>query len=81
MNLRLELTEDAVTHLIKEGYNPDFGARPLRRAIERCIEDPMSEKILQGEFEDKNAVYVTKTEDGLAFEARKEEEEESTAGA
>jgi len=56
--LQLELTDDAKQFLIKQGSNLDFGARPLRRAIENRIEDPLAEELLQGTFEDKNMIMV-----------------------
>jgi ATP-dependent Clp protease ATP-binding subunit ClpC len=48
--LELILTEDAREFIIDKGYNPDYGARPLRRAVENMIEDPLSEEILRGTF-------------------------------
>ena len=56
--LKLELTDQAKEFLIDKGYNPEFGARPLRRAIEQYIEDPLSETMLRGEFKDKNLIKV-----------------------
>jgi len=56
--LRLELTDQAKEFLIDKGYNPEFGARPLRRAIEHYIEDPLSEGMLRGEFKNKNTIKV-----------------------
>ena len=44
--------------MIDKGYNPDYGARPLRRAIENLIEDPLAEEILRGTFKGKDKVYV-----------------------
>jgi len=69
--LTLELEDSAKDFLIDKGYNPDFGARPLRRAIEQHVEDQMSEAILRGDFEGKNKVTVTREEggEGLTFEA------------
>ena len=49
--LKLVLTPEAKTFLIKKGSNLDFGARPLRRAIENFVEDPLSEELLKGEFQ------------------------------
>jgi ATP-dependent Clp protease ATP-binding subunit ClpC len=57
--LTLELDDDAREFLIDKGYNPDFGARPLRRAIEHYIEDPLSEDILRGAYKDKNKILVS----------------------
>jgi len=55
---RLELSEQAKEFLIDKGYNPEFGARPLRRAIEHYIEDPLSEALLHGEFKGKNLIKI-----------------------
>jgi len=57
--LKLELSDDAKEFLIDKGYNPDFGARPLRRAIEQHIEDPISEEILRGEYKGKARILVS----------------------
>ena len=56
--LKLELTDRAKEFLIEKGYNPEFGARPLRRAIEHYIEDPLSEAVLRGEFKGKNLIKI-----------------------
>src|SRR6185436_6059852 len=56
--LKLELTDSAKEFLIKKGSNTDFGARPLRRAIENFVEDPLSEELLKGEFQGKDTVTV-----------------------
>src|SRR6185437_11299675 len=56
--LELVLTDAAKDHLIAKGYNPDYGARPLRRAIENMIENPLSEEILRGSFTGKNLIKV-----------------------
>ncbi len=56
--LKVELTERAKEFLIDKGYNPEFGARPLRRAIEHYIEDPLSESMLRGEFKGKNLIKI-----------------------
>ena len=56
--LAIELTEDAKEFLVKKGSNLDYGARPLRRAIEQRIEDPLSEELLQGTFEGKDTILV-----------------------
>jgi ATP-dependent Clp protease ATP-binding subunit ClpC len=56
--LELVLTDPAKDHLIAKGYNPDYGARPLRRAIENMIENPLSEEILRGSFSGKDTIVV-----------------------
>ena len=60
--LKLELTEEAKKFLIKKGSDTDFGARPLRRALENYIEDPVSEELLKGEFVGKDTIQVDATE-------------------
>jgi len=60
--LKLELTDEAKKFLIKKGSDTDFGARPLRRALENYIEDPVSEELLKGEFEGKDTIQVDCTE-------------------
>jgi ATP-dependent Clp protease ATP-binding subunit ClpC len=62
--LTLELSDEAKDFLIDKGYNPDFGARPLRRAIENYVEDPLSEEMLKGEFKGKDTIRVTVREVG-----------------
>ncbi len=66
----LTLEPEAREFLIEKGYNPDFGARPLRRAISTYIEDPLSEAMLTGEFQGRSKILVKKApgEDKLAFE-------------
>jgi len=57
--LEVNLTDDAKEFLIKKGSNTDYGARPLRRAIESCIEDPLAEELLKGEFDGKDTISIT----------------------
>ena len=76
--LKLELTEQAKEFLIDKGYNPEFGARPLRRAIEHYIEDPLSENILAGNFKDKNLIKIkVQDEEHLKLEGFQVEEEKA----
>jgi ATP-dependent Clp protease ATP-binding subunit ClpB len=56
--LSLELTEAARELLIKEGYDPQYGARPMRRAIQRLIQDPLALKLLNGDFQEGDIVEV-----------------------
>jgi ATP-dependent Clp protease ATP-binding subunit ClpC len=73
--LTLEPTPQAKEFLIDKGYNPEFGARPLRRAIEHYIEDPLSEATLRGEFKDKNLIKIdVQDEEHLKFEGFKVKE-------
>jgi len=83
--LELVLSEEAKELVIAKGYNPDYGARPLRRAVENMIENPLSEEILRGNFQGKDTitVLVQGEEDSkrLKFDASKKNEEEALAGA
>jgi ATP-dependent Clp protease ATP-binding subunit ClpC len=78
-NLRLVLTEEAKELLIEKGTSLDFGARPLRRAIEHFLEDPLSEDLLRGSFVGKNLINTRVAEvDGekkILFEPTFEVEE------
>ncbi|MGB1925678.1 MAG: ATP-dependent Clp protease ATP-binding subunit, partial [Rubripirellula sp.] len=65
--LNLELTDLAKEFLVKRGSNLDYGARPLRRALEQRIEDPLSEELLRGAFENHDTIVVdaiAENEDG-----------------
>jgi ATP-dependent Clp protease ATP-binding subunit ClpC len=75
--LRLDLTPQAKEFLIEKGYNPEFVARPLRRAIEHYIEDPLSEAVLAGRFKGKNLVKIdVQDEEHLNFEGEQVAEPE-----
>jgi len=65
----LQLDQSAKEFLIEKGYNPDFGARPLRRAIGTYIEDPLSELLLSGDLHEKNVINATRigTDEELKF--------------
>ena len=65
----LEVTEAAREYLAKIGYDPDFGARPLKRTIQRNLQDPLALKILSGEFHEGDTIHVDRGEDGLIFRA------------
>ena len=64
----IELTEAAREWLAREGFDPVYGARPLRRAIQRHLENPLSRRILTGEFSEGDEVVVSVDSEGLAFE-------------
>ncbi|MGE4273378.1 MAG: ATP-dependent Clp protease ATP-binding subunit [Desulfitobacterium sp.] len=67
----LQVEKSALELIAKEGNDPTYGARPLRRAIQRLIEDSLSEKILLGEFKPGDKVKVTSEEDKMKFSAVK----------
>jgi ATP-dependent Clp protease ATP-binding subunit ClpC len=57
-HLDIVLTDGAKEHLGAKGYDPELGARPLRRAIQRLLEDPLSERVLLGEFKAGMTILV-----------------------
>jgi ATP-dependent Clp protease ATP-binding subunit ClpB len=65
--LTIELTDDAKTYLTDKGYEPAYGARPLKRLIQREIQDPLAMKLLAGEIRDGQAVTIDRSGDGLSF--------------
>ena len=65
--LGVELTDKAKSWLAKEGYDPLYGARPLRRAIERYVENPLSNKVLSGEFKEGDTILVDLKQNELTF--------------
>lgn len=67
-NLEIELSEEAKGKLADDGYDPDYGARPLRRSIQKLIETPLSEKLISGEYVDGDKIKVeTDKDNNLVF--------------
>ena len=66
-HIELELTEAAKEHIAREGYDPVYGARPLKRAIQRYVENPLSMEILKGSIKDGDTVTLDATGDGIGF--------------
>ena len=64
----LEVSPEAIEYLTEVGYDPDFGARPLKRAIQRELQDPLALSILSGEFLEGDLIRVERSEGGLRFE-------------
>jgi ATP-dependent Clp protease ATP-binding subunit ClpB len=67
--MTLEVTDAAKTLLAREGYDPTFGARPLKRTIQRLVQDPLALKLLEGEFRDGDTVVVDADGDQIVFRA------------
>ncbi len=63
----LEVSEAAREYLAEAGYDPDFGARPLKRAIQRELQDPLSMRLLSGEFHEGDTIRVDRGAEGLSF--------------
>ncbi len=80
-NMALMVDTAAKDLLIEKGYNPDFGARPLRRAIEQLVEDPLSDMILRDEVKDGQVIKATRLEgeDRLSFTAEDKPADEPQA--
>ena len=65
--LTLKVSKEVKEYLITQGYQPEFGARPLRRAVERYIEDPLAEELLKGNFDNAKGVKVEFDREKLLF--------------
>lgn len=68
-DIHVRLDQSAVDFLIEKGYAPDYGARPLRRAVEQHLEDPMAEELLRGNIKAGSFVVVREHEGRLVFQA------------
>jgi len=77
---KLALSPAAVEFLIDKGFDPALGARPLRRAIERYVEDPLAEEILRGRMGRTKVIHVEVEGDGLKFGPRARSRKAATAG-
>ena len=79
--IELVMEESGRDFLIKEGYDPQYGARPMRRAVEKHIEDPLAEHILRGEVKEGDTVRVSYDEEGkrLKFAAEHDSQKPATA--
>jgi len=65
--LDLRITKRAKEFIAKEGYNPMYGARPLKRAIQKHIENPLSEELIHGRFVEDNVIQIDCKDDKLVF--------------
>jgi ATP-dependent Clp protease ATP-binding subunit ClpB len=70
-SLSIELTDAARDHLASAGYDPSFGARPLKRLIQREVQDPLAMRLLSGEIVEGDRVVVDADDDGLAIRAER----------
>ena len=69
-NLGLMLTESALDQITKSGYDPVYGARPLRRTIQTQIENPLAKQILSGKFHDLDEIIVDWSDGQFDFHAK-----------
>jgi ATP-dependent Clp protease ATP-binding subunit ClpB len=68
MEIRLDVAESALAELAKAGFDPVYGARPLKRAIQQSIENPLAKLLLEGRFGPKDTVRVEWKKGAMAFE-------------
>jgi len=66
-NIVLQFDEKAKDLLVSKGYDPQFGARPMRRGVERYLEDPLAEEILKGAFHEGEPIIISAENDKLTF--------------
>jgi ATP-dependent Clp protease ATP-binding subunit ClpB len=66
--LGLELTDAARDHVARVGYDPDYGARPLKRVLQKEVADPIALELLQGNYRDGDVIQVDASPDGLVFQ-------------
>jgi ATP-dependent Clp protease ATP-binding subunit ClpB len=71
--LDLEITPEALTFLAEVGYDPTFGARPLKRAIMRYVQDPLAKQLIGGAFAPGDVIVVNRTGEGLTFSRKNRE--------
>jgi len=67
MEFKLELDDDVMTLIVDKGYDPVFGARPLKRTIQQLLENPLSQKILAGKFLPGSVIYGSVANNEIAF--------------
>ncbi|WP_207646848.1 ATP-dependent Clp protease ATP-binding subunit [Tepidibacter formicigenes] len=70
MNIKISLTDEASKLISKEGFDPEYGARPLKRAIQRLLEDNISEEMLKGNIKEGNNIIIKEKNGELLFEKR-----------
>ena len=78
IGISIELSEELKDMLVDKGYDPNLGARPLRRAVQRYIEDPLSEELLLSHFSEGDAILADLDEDGNVMFRRKGADEGPT---
>ncbi|HOK29803.1 MAG TPA: AAA family ATPase, partial [bacterium] len=79
--MNMEVTEEVKDILAKEGYDPTLGARPLRRTIQRLIENPLSELLLRGDFKEGDTILITAENGKIVFRKKTKAEEVKSSEA
>jgi len=67
----VELTDAAREMIAREGFDPVYGARPLKRALQREVQNPLAKKILEGEFEEGDTILVDVKDGGTTFSVKR----------
>jgi ATP-dependent Clp protease ATP-binding subunit ClpC len=81
-DINIELDEKAKEFLIEKGFDPQYGARPMRRAVEKYLEDPLAEEILRGQIKSHDTARVTSDGKALLFSVPEDgKAEKEAAGA
>lgn len=78
--ITLEISDEAKAHLVDKGYDKEYGARPMRRTIQRQVEDKLSEEILKGNISDNGKVKITLVDGQLDFRKNKRKTKEIHRG-
>jgi len=68
--IHVQLTDAAKEQLVREGYDPTYGARPLKRTIQRRVLDPLALRVLESEFVEGETITVEGSATGLVFKKR-----------
>ena len=79
--MELDITDGARDFLIEKGYDSEYGARPMRRAVERYLEDPLAEALLRGDVKEGDVIDVTFVEEAeeLTFKPKKQKKKPEPA--
>jgi ATP-dependent Clp protease ATP-binding subunit ClpB len=71
IGLSIKVNDDIINQIVENGYDPVYGARPIKRTILKMLENPLSQKILSGEFESGDTVLVNSKNDKVNFSSQK----------
>src|SRR5256885_16325291 len=80
-DVHVELEQSAKEFLIEKGYDPQYGARPMRRAVERFLEDPFAEELLRGNVKPGDRVEVVDVDGKLSFQVPESQQSSAAASA
>jgi ATP-dependent Clp protease ATP-binding subunit ClpB len=69
--LSIKINDDIINQIVENGYDPSYGARPIKRTILKLLENPLSQKILSGEFESGDTILVESENDKVSFSSKK----------